>query len=44
MISIAEVKGLEPSIYGLTGRRDNQLRYTSKKYSLSNYPERDSNA
>ena len=24
-------KGLEPSIFGVTGRRDNQLRYRAKQ-------------
>ncbi len=27
---LAEVTGIEPAISGLTGRRDNQLRYTSR--------------
>ena len=27
---VAEVTGIEPAISGLTGRRDNQLRYTSE--------------
>ena len=27
---LAEVTGFEPAISGLTGRRDNQLRYTSE--------------
>ena len=26
---VSEVTGIEPAISGLTGRRDNQLRYTS---------------
>ena len=26
-------KGLEPSIFGVTGRRDNQLRYRAKQFS-----------
>ncbi len=30
---LARVTGLEPAIYGVTGRRDNQLRYTLKKHS-----------
>ena len=28
-------KGLEPSIFGVTGRRDNQLRYRARKYILA---------
>ena len=30
MVSFAEATGIEPAISGLTGRRDNQLRYASK--------------
>ncbi len=34
---LTRVTGLEPAIYGVTGRRDNQLRYTLRKSTLGSY-------
>ena len=32
LLDPATRKGLEPSIFGVTGRRDNQLRYRAKQH------------
>ncbi len=37
-VSKARVTGLEPAIYGVTGRRDNQLRYTLIARVKLHYP------